>query len=597
MLEYSPELKHWNMEDVEHIKSYQKHYIDKPTYIWVIDMFNENPEYTLEKYNYFLKEFQKYKVKEDTGEYIDFWSAPKYLIKEYQEFCNHNVVPEFQQLEMLDYVDKNMVTSIKSGKGLGKTTSLAWLSLKWITVNFGKVYGSGSTFNNFKITYLKECKKWIKKSLMLQLLLNPMKERIAIKEPSYEDLVAIECMSARDLEGMQGLHDDNIMMICDEASVLTEAFFVVMEGVLTSCDPALGRNAKIVLTGNPIRLSGEFYNSFHKNKEFYATFTMDGEYSANVGRAFVHKTEKRYGRNSNVFFTQVKGKFPKESSDIIMPYDIVSAAKYTLVKTYNDFGEMGVDVAGAGEDASTIAIRYGSLLDYLRKEQQLKPEELSELVVKLLVKRQDIAVVRIDSGGIGYAVVEAVKRLISEEIQSCKKKISELQNQVQNREINSKTEMHILKNIVKYLSEVKVMGINNGSKAIEDRIYQHLAAESWYYIAKEFENQNITFGDNIEDHLIDELINQLSTRKATEESTKPFRRSIQQKKLYRKLHGFSPDLADATILAYYDKGSTNNRIFHFKQRAESEYENGENIFGVKEYDGIKIRNLGRREYI
>ena len=60
---------------------------------------------------------------------------------------------------------------------------------------------------------------------------------------------------------IQGFHSANILVIVDEASGVEDEIFDGLSSCLTSA------NAKMLMLGNPLSLSGTFYDAFHGNSE------------------------------------------------------------------------------------------------------------------------------------------------------------------------------------------------------------------------------------------------------------------------------------------------------------------------------------------
>ena len=71
--------------------------------------------------------------------------------------------------------------------------------------------------------------------------------------------------STNTAERFQGFHNENILIIVDEASGVREFIFDAILGSMTS------KNARMLMIGNPTSLAGTFYDSFHKNRKQWKT--------------------------------------------------------------------------------------------------------------------------------------------------------------------------------------------------------------------------------------------------------------------------------------------------------------------------------------
>ena len=80
-------------------------------------------------------------------------------------------------------------------------------------------------------------------------------------------------------EALQGFHADHVLYIIDEASGVSDKVFEPVLGAMT------GEDAKLLMMGNPTRLTGFFYDSHHKNREEYNAIHVDGRDSIHVSKS------------------------------------------------------------------------------------------------------------------------------------------------------------------------------------------------------------------------------------------------------------------------------------------------------------------------
>ena len=84
--------------------------------------------------------------------------------------------------------------------------------------------------------------------------------------------------STNTAERFQGFHNENVLIIVDEASGVREFVYDAIIGLMTS------RNAKILLIGNPSSLAGTFYDAFHKNRKHWKTIHIAAQDTPNFQR-------------------------------------------------------------------------------------------------------------------------------------------------------------------------------------------------------------------------------------------------------------------------------------------------------------------------
>ena len=198
----------------------------------------------------------------------------------------------------------------------------------------------------------------------------------------------IRGFTARDGEAFQGYAGPHMLFIADEASGVEQAIIDVIKGNLAG-------GGKLLLTGNPTRNEGEFYDAFHTLKRDmddpesigYATITTSSEESPNVvmgydvipglaTREWIREREMEWGRDSPMFQIHVLGEFAVNEAGRIFSIDAITNAqtRWTLRAT-NALGEIyevapdpklgrlfiGIDPAGAtgmGDD-TVFCMRRG----------------------------------------------------------------------------------------------------------------------------------------------------------------------------------------------------------------------------------------------
>lgn len=149
----------------------------------------------------------------------------------------------------------------------------------------------------------------------------------------------IRGFTARDGEAFQGYAGPHMLFIADEASGVEQAIIDVIKGNLAG-------GGKLLLTGNPTRNEGEFYDAFHSLKRDmddpesigYATITTSSEESPNVvmgrdvipglaTREWIREREMEWGRDSPMFQIHVLGNFAVNEAGRIFSVDAITQAQ------------------------------------------------------------------------------------------------------------------------------------------------------------------------------------------------------------------------------------------------------------------------------
>ena len=86
-----------------------------------------------------------------------------------------------------------------------------------------------------------------------------------------------------------------MLYIIDEASGVRDEIFEPVLGALST------EGAKLVMCGNPTKITGFFYDSHHKSRELYNAMHIDGRDSSRVDQQFIDTIIDMFGEDSDVF--------------------------------------------------------------------------------------------------------------------------------------------------------------------------------------------------------------------------------------------------------------------------------------------------------
>jgi hypothetical protein len=157
-------------------------------------------------------------------------------------------------------------------------------------------------------------------------------------------------------ETLAGLHGDNFMVICDEASGIVDPVYTTLEGALTQEDNWA------VLIGNMTQNAGYFYDSHfhHEHAKNWQKLHWDSSKSTNVKQSYCEYMKSKYGEASNVYRIRVLGEPPLESENTLIPLAWAQQCIGNEMEVAEDEPLfLGVDVARYGEDKSIILPRQG----------------------------------------------------------------------------------------------------------------------------------------------------------------------------------------------------------------------------------------------
>ncbi len=259
---------------------------------------------------------------------------------------------EDQETVLNDIDNGERKISIRSGHGTGKTSMLSWIILWWgLFKDDAKIPMTAPAAPQLYDLLLPEIRKWRDKlPLQLKKEVDIKSERVDFENGNF----AVARTARKDQpEALQGFHATNILFIIDEASGIPQNIFEVVEGALTT------DGSFVVMTANPTRVEGYFYDSHHKNRWQWSVYQFNAENSKNVSKAWIAEKKRQYGENSDVYRVRVKGDFPKQSSDAVFSLDKIEDAQQNEQFDSSGAEVWALDVADFGDDKSVLVKRKG----------------------------------------------------------------------------------------------------------------------------------------------------------------------------------------------------------------------------------------------
>lgn len=268
--------------------------------------------------------------------------------------------PDAVQAEILTDMALRRVrrVSIRSGHGVGKTTTLAIGIVCHALTRFPqKTVCTAPTSGQLFDALAAETKAWFKKlPPVLRDLFEVKTDSIVFLPAPDESFISFRTSRAETPEALAGVHSENVLLIVDEASGVPDPVFESAAGSMS------GHKAITVLAGNPVRTTGLFFDSHTRLREDWKTYHISCVDHPRVTADFLEDMARRYGRDSNAFRVRVLGEFPTGDDDTVIPFELVEAALDRDVAPQKVLPIWGVDCARFGNDASALAIRVGNTL-------------------------------------------------------------------------------------------------------------------------------------------------------------------------------------------------------------------------------------------
>lgn len=442
--------------------------------------------------------------------------------------------PEREQRDIMQSVADNPMTSVRSGHGVGKSAVESWLIIWFLcTRPFPKIPCTAPTQHQLFDILWAEISKWIRSSPVLEQSITWTQEKVYLKG-HREEWFAVP-RTATKPDALQGFHAEHVLYIIDEASGVDDRIFEPVLGSLST------PGAKLLMCGNPTRLTGFFHDSHTKNRTSYRTFHIDGRNSRRVSKDFINTIIEMYGEDSDVFRVRVSGDFPKSLPDSFIPMEW--AERQSEAARSDDAPrriDIGVDVARYGDDSSAIApVRDKKTQDQPDIYHHNDTMEITGYTVAAIKRYAAIETVaeihvKIDCDGLGVGVFDRLR---------------EQREDIQN-EITEKRRVAAEENDtepVPFLLEVYEchFGGEGGTVSESDPVeFANSTGIMWGTVREALHHGTLTLWND------DRQITQLSNRRYTINSAGKI--ELEKKESMKKRGISSPDIADALALALYD---------------------------------------------
>jgi hypothetical protein len=327
-----------------------------------------------------------------------------------------------KQIEVCEVIAKTPITLVPAGRAVGKSFLIAGIVLWWLyTRKNSLVITTGPDHRQVVTVLWKEIKRAINEAL-LPLEYKTLSEGLSspqrLEITKGSDWCALG-YAAGSGEGFSGQHSSNLLVVCDEASGISEEIWGAIHGLATT---------RMVVVGNPIRFDSHF-RELHdlavkgspniKSVQISSLEVPDAEneHSA-VGMAsksFLRQMAEIHGIGSPWWRANILAMFPGEETVRFIPKAWLDACTDEnmlndpqWIDTPRGPRFLGVDVGGGvGADRSVCVVRDRKQLLYVfassehgvldDAKHRLEPE------VVRIAKAWDVSPDNItyDKGGIG----------------------------------------------------------------------------------------------------------------------------------------------------------------------------------------------------
>lgn len=257
--------------------------------------------------------------------------------------------------------------SVRSGHGIGKSTTLSWLLL-WFLFCFkdAQIPCTAPTSDQLHDILWKEVHIWLNKMPdEIKQLYDWSGDYIRMIESPQTWFARARTARKEAPEALAGIHADHVLYLVDEASGVPDEIFNTGEGALT------GGFFLFVMISNPTRLFGYFHDSHYSDKENWQCLAFNAEESPIVNEKYNQRIIDKHGLNSDEYLVRVKGEFPRADSmdsDGYLPLLVEQDLRITSDGEFIGRKRMGIDPSGEGSDTTSWVIRDNYKAKIVAKE-------------------------------------------------------------------------------------------------------------------------------------------------------------------------------------------------------------------------------------
>lgn len=320
------------------------------------------------------------------------------------------ITPDAWQISLLEAVAASeRRISVRSGHGVGKSAVLAWTALWFALTRYPSkcVMTAPSSTQLFDALFAELRGQVNNLPPFLKELLVVTADKISLKAAPDEVFISARTSRAETPEALQGIHSAHVLLLVDEASGVPAPVFEAASGSMSA------HNATTILTGNPTRGTGFFYDSHTRMADQWKVFHVSCTDSPRVSPEFVEEMKLRYGEDSNAYRVRVLGEFPRSDDDTIISLDLAESA-CTRDVSGSPTADLvwGLDVARFGGDRSCLVRRQGNLCLDIKTWRNLDLMQLCGAVkAEYDIAEPKPVSIMVDAIGMGAGVVDRLREL------------------------------------------------------------------------------------------------------------------------------------------------------------------------------------------
>ena len=320
------------------------------------------------------------------------------------------------QIRILNNFQKHKRLSVKSLRGVGKSTIAAIIVLWFLTCTVGesKAITTASVWEQLTKYLWPEIRKWALRANWqhIGVIMRDTKELLKMSINLEQGKKMAFATSPGMPERIEGAHADNLLYILDEAKIIPDNIFDAIEGAFSTKDT----NAYVFVPSTPGAPLGRFYDIHRKRigLENWHTenITLQEAIAANVIDLEHAESMKRlWGEDSPLYKNHFLGEFAEGSEWGLIKLAWIQAANVRWLEQQKDKHEgtpiWGLDPADTGMDKTAITKLIGYYFEFIKYYNEEVMQTPKRLIQVGFNKEKDL--IAIDGLGIGAGLFQSLR--------------------------------------------------------------------------------------------------------------------------------------------------------------------------------------------
>lgn len=330
------------------------------------------------------------------------------------------------QAEIIGDLPRRKRIAVRGPRGLGKSTT-ASLVVLWFAITREaagvdwKIATTAGSWSQLTSYLWKEIGKWSMALDWDKIGRKPFSSHTELKKTELELRWGLAFAASPDKPAtIEGLHATAVLILLDEAKIISPDLFNSIEGALSGVGEDSDLEGYVLAISTPGEPAGRFYDIHCRKKGLEAWHvrhvTLEEAIAAKrMTRRWVEDMRLLWGENSALFQNHVMGEFHADDEDAVIPLRWVEAA-HERWRQWEEAGKpdtegmktVGVDVARSGKDRSVAAIRNGDVITRLESWAKADTMVTTGRVVGIMNTEPGTTAV-VDVIGIGAGVYDRLR--------------------------------------------------------------------------------------------------------------------------------------------------------------------------------------------